>query len=93
MRADFVTEGDRQPGSFCSQLVLSHHVLLWRLGSLLFPVSWEFFESSQYRIGDRCVRSLHFPDVVQFSLRFMLSPFLAFSVVLGCCFCVVSLPG
>ena len=32
-----MTEGDRQPVSFCSALSLVSLVSLWRLGSLLFP--------------------------------------------------------
>ena len=52
-----MTEGDRQPVSFCSVVSLFHFVSRWRLGSLLFPCKLGVFESGQYRLADCCVRS------------------------------------
>ena len=89
MRVAFLDKGDRQPVSFSFEL-LSHlfHYGDWDL--CFFPVSWELFdfETGQYRIDNRCVRFFTF--CVQGSHWLLISPFLAFSVLLAlllrCCF-------
>ena len=68
---------------FVRHLVLFHlfHFGDWDL--CFFPVSWELFdfESGQYRIDNRCARFFTF--CVQGSHWHLISPFLAFSVLLA----------
>ena len=57
-----MTEGDRQPVSFCSALSFCFTCVTMEIGISAFSLlAGSFlFESGQYRIDDRCVRFVVF---------------------------------
>ena len=62
-----MTEGDRQPVSFCSVVSFVSRCFTLEIGISSFSLcAGSFLESGQYRLVDCCVRSLYRLHVVQF---------------------------